>query len=75
MHPEIKKYWELQGELHTTSTGSIYVTLNNNVPYGFYIMTKNKNDDMLYIYYVDDTYKAAYSEEEMLKVIKMQAFL
>ena len=70
MHPEIKKYWELQGELHTTSTGSIYITLNNDVPYGFYIMTKDR-DETIYSYYINSTYETAYSEEEILKVIKM----
>ena len=71
MNPEIRKFWEKVGELELLATSDEKYSL---------VICKHKNDftkvcitsSTYTIYYYNDS---EYTEEEMLRLIKIHAFL
>lgn len=68
MHPEIKKFWEDAG----------YSISNENLESSSVITARKSDSPILETIGFGDTYKFKnkwYSEEEMLRIIRMKAFM
>lgn len=71
MHPEIKKFWEEIGEVDLTLSAPIVYYVVQRKSDLQYITIAEITDDSATYYYND----SSYTEDEMLRIIRMDAFL
>ena len=66
MHPEIKAFWEQQGEIHTSPFNEFLLfILNNKYCIAYY------EDNKIYYYWNSEEI----SEENLLKIISLKEFI
>lgn len=79
-HPNIVAFWENAGySLKTTSDWysiDFFITLKDGYPMVIAVLDKEPDNNTLHDYYYLDRYEQEpYTEEEMLRLIKLKTFL